>query len=99
VIHVILEDQASNKLKSTQLIGNEKFLIRNGTSFALLSRLSEVDYDTFCQADMSALIGELEHIQRDELSPEAIMHIDEIIELARSCQLLKGSTLTFTPFD
>jgi hypothetical protein len=78
--------------------GNESFLCKDDSkNYPILSELSIYDYDVFNYEEMDELIGELTKASK-ELTNNQLLHIEEIIELAKKCKGDKSTTLAFNPF-
>ena len=75
-----------------------RLLFNNDPGLYHLSALDDCSYDVFASSDMRDLIGELTTITKGLGTADAA-HLDAIIALCKRCQVLPGSTLTFTPFD
>lgn len=98
MITAILETKEGEVVGKAVTIGNQKYLIGNGSDFPKLSLLSEIDYDVFSAEDMPSLIEELKRL-RATVDAEDQKHIDQITELAIRCRDECELTLTFTPFE
>jgi hypothetical protein len=96
---VILEDASTRELLRSSLLGNEKFLLRKGDEFPILSQLDLSSYDVFSQSQASQLHRELNAVLLLVEDKEQRAHLQELMRLAIRGSNTEGSRIVFTPFS
>lgn len=100
MITIVLMNKDGKFLEEVWAFGNEHYLLlleHDNPKYPLISELTDCSTDVFSSERMPQLIVELESFKAN-LTEEQKTHINDIIRLAKICEVNKGYTLGFTPF-
>jgi len=99
VITIILENRENQIIEKTGEPNNREYLLQplDAQSFPILSEVSDCDNELITSEHMPQLIGELKKL-KTTVNETQKHQIDEIIRLARICEINKDYFLIFTPF-
>ena len=96
---VILEDSSDKELARCSHAGNEKYLMRSGDAYPILSQPDLHSYDVFSHSQATQLHVELLSLLAELHNAEDREHVQELARLALRAANMKGATITFTPFS
>lgn len=95
---VILEDKSGKELLRFGRIGNERYLVREGAEYPLLSQLDVSSYDVFSQAQAGQLHKELLSVLSSLHDVNERQHVQDLAQLALRAANVTGARITVTPF-
>lgn len=98
MLTVILEDKSGKELLRFSRIGNERYLLREGADFPLLSQLDSSSYDVFSQTQAGQLHKELLSVLSSLRDGGERQHVQDLAQLALRAANVAGARITVTPF-
>jgi len=100
MITITLENERNEVIEKIGEDANREYLLRytDNPVYGILSEISNYDSEIVLSENAPELITELESIKSD-LTAKQVLHVNEIIRLAKIAQKHKGYALIITPFE
>jgi len=95
---VILEDKSGKELLRFGRAGHERYLVREGAEYPLLSQLDVSSYGVFSQAQARQLHSEFSSILNSLHDVNERQHVQDLVQLALRAANVTDARVTFSPF-
>ena len=99
MITIILENGENQIIEKVEALGNRDYFLKplNAKTYPILSEVSDSDNEIVSSEQMPQLIEELENLKLSVASSQK-KQIDDVIRLAKACEINQNHFLIFTPF-